>query len=167
MTDNPRVRALLTELLQLGVEDAQLPLPVIVNLNRRALAAPFERFGAEVAPLPAHDKFAAASSHVAHTWAPISGDLFRDHALLDALSTQGPDDVPESVAAAWPKELALICQNALWHWVSYEPLVQLCTFAWSGTNLPVAFQMLEIELGLEPKVQEMLLHYGKDEMSRA
>jgi hypothetical protein len=177
MSDLPRTRELLAELLKLEDADRQLPLPILVNLHRAQLRTPFEGLVVlarrhQVSPLPVPtgealydaevvgDVMADALVKLGHELRqryPALGDgkLF-DREALTALDVKRLEvEHAECVGppqGLWDDALVdALFQQQRAEWEAFETVALLHRLTWgrSATVITSTLALLEAELALD------------------
>jgi hypothetical protein len=174
MSESPHLQALLAELLGLNELDAQLPLPILINLHRPQLRAPLENLAAIAGDSwRTHDDYLdvvprLVQRQVHDRWPALrNGDAWRGLHELDELTrlTEGEisnlshTEFLQRAGNPEPRVVKLL-QESLIDWRCYDPLYELHMLAWPQSQRDAICQLLEIELGLTPETRELILAYG-------
>jgi hypothetical protein len=160
--DYPRLLALLTELLQLEAEEAELPLAIIVKLHKGQLRAPLQLLGLHAAqgtdtPFEA---VARLQDHLSETYPlliqqlPVVGQQPRLSQLRYRVNHRFPHGHPDEL-------IHWLCEKAKGHYAdysSYEVPVQLYQLTHAEEEeLALRAEILELELTLSPAAERIVL----------
>jgi hypothetical protein len=164
----PRVRALLTELLQLDDDDAQLPLTVLGNMYRTQLRAPLVRMGELVAgPQLRNTYFIRKLTNIIidERWPGVHESLALVQPAADALQDRErlarwldrlSDERFDATVGVCVLSTAYLLARGFADEMRYTPLFNLHRFTWRQ-GVGEAAGVLELELGADPMVRQMVL----------
>jgi hypothetical protein len=174
MTETPHTTELLLRVMGITGEDALLPLEVLINLHRRQLRAPLEalaRVEADklTAPGQLRQRTNAIVKWLDAQWPSLdSGKTLMNDERLSRLSAvvqkatgwSEMEDVELMRVAGDPEPIvgALILE-AVDAWTPYDPLYVMHQLTWPQVDMPVMFEMIEVELALDPTFEKMANHF--------
>lgn len=181
----PQVRALIVELLQLDDEDAQLPLPVLINLHRARLRDPFmnlvhlERVPNAYSASSLEDEalnVKGIESVVNRLWPDIAYGRTYRQAILTAPAPYGDEDSLWNTRAVAVEAIQTLLEEGIealeaashdivYTWLlteayelkSYDPAVQLYQATLGAEAQLLTLPTLEAELSASPMTRAMLV----------
>jgi hypothetical protein len=170
-----RTRELLIELLQLDEFDAQLPLPVIVNLHRAQLRQPMEAlFRLGQVRVETQDSMAVENGiweEMQHRWHHLKGSAYgANTAVSRAYSLVVEASATPSLAsvqqACGPNhlgdEFAEVTLSTIDGWQGHDPVALLHRLTWRDAPFAALLAVLEAELATHADVRHMILELARE-----
>jgi hypothetical protein len=168
MSDYPHVQALLVSLLQLDEQDRELPLPLLINLHRAELRLPLAgllAIGPDSTIVSAVKAVNGITTNFERAYMRLGdGRIFEHSQELETIYESLPNlwlikVLPEEFKTVPAVEELFRRQDKGWY--AYDPVLTLHELTWSNEICQALLPQLEVELGLDSVVGDMLVQLAR------